>query len=99
MLCIWQINKEERSIRNIEMFKLGRSLDFFKIMEPPMPRVVPDLEIAEVAEALEQDEVLENESQKPSQVDRIWFGFKSGDQEAFQYDGETEVLSLVESEK
>lgn len=31
--------------------------------------------------------------------DRIWLGFQSGDQEVLQYDGQTEQLYLVESEK
>lgn len=32
-------------------------------------------------------------------LDRFWLGFDSGDQEVFEYDGETQVLSLIESEK
>ena len=31
--------------------------------------------------------------------DRVWLGFDSGDQEVFEYDGDTQVLSLIESEK
>ena len=85
----------------IESFKLGRSLDFFKIMEPPVQKEI--LSISALESALDQPDgqevVKEPVTPKPSQVDRIWLGFQTGDQEAFQYDGETQVLSLVESEK
>lgn len=32
-------------------------------------------------------------------TDRIWLAFESGDQEVFAFDGKTETLSMVESEK
>ena len=34
-----------------------------------------------------------------STVDRIWLGFESGDQEAFEYDHDMQTLYLIESEK
>ena len=32
-------------------------------------------------------------------LDRFWLGFDSGDQEALEYNGETEQLYLIEAEK
>lgn len=69
-------------------------------MEPPKQKEDPVV-ISPEDEALDQPDgqVLELDPPKPSQIDRIWLGFQTGDQEAFQYDGETQILSLVESEK
>lgn len=39
------------------------------------------------------------ESDGETTADRIWLGFQSGDQEVFLYDGASEQLQLIESEK
>lgn len=59
--------------------------------------LVPDAESHQKDQ--EQQEADEGSGQVRSPTDRIWLGFDSGDQEAFEYDDKTQTLSLLESEK
>ena len=60
-------------------------------------------DILSVAHSLQKDQEQEPANadleQAESTIDRIWLGFNSGDQEAFEYDNQAQTLFLMESEK
>jgi hypothetical protein len=62
-MCIWQINKEDRSTKVLQSFKVQRNIKFLQVMDGGIQYFSDGMR------------------------DRIWLGFESGDQDAFEYDG------------
>lgn len=94
--------------------KLSRDLRFFQVMDGgvthyPESYSVYGRETGSIEPARpeldELEDIPEGENEKSGVrskrilPDRIWLGFDSGDQEALEYNGETEQLYLIEAEK
>jgi hypothetical protein len=85
--------------------KIWRDLKFFKVMDGGVINYPESYEIygGKRGSQSELDD-LDDADGNANAVDRIkpdrfWLGFESGDQEALEYNGETEVLYLIEAEK
>ena len=88
--------------RSKTFVSVGRELDFLLWKISPEERNIKHICGFKIQRSLKYFCILDgkaSESDSGSCIDRFWLGFQSGDQEVFQYDGESQMLHLIESEK